>query len=342
MAKAQGKAVLIGSLDSLVSTCTNATAGLIVIALVTMISVGGKVRTIVQRQYGSQLSPDAVQEVRDQRPRLEQALNEIRKRGGIPEVSLPPALLGVDDVKSLIDDIERVAKNPVDLNMLAKSNALSRILGYEKQNSAMQVLIERYKAALFAAAQPPGSAEKLLTLPERRLPPEGMLPVHFICRNGRIFPFNVDDLGKKFEETLRTVLNLPEKSAIAIETDSMPKIVNYFYAHDIGNEYIRMKVDHVAGALLVNYSFRKNDQGETYDQLNDSTSNYVNALRSMDPSTRYIRYLVWADSFDLYNEARRIATKYNIMAGWEPYDKDEPLRELLVSGEGKAIRSTID
>jgi hypothetical protein len=103
-----------------------------------------------------------------------------------------------------------------------------------------------------------------------------------------------------------------------------------------------MKVDHVAGALLVNYSFRKNDQGETYDQLNDSTSNYVNALRSMDPSTRYIRYLVWADSFDLYNEARRIATKYNIMAGWEPYDKDEPLRELLVSGEGKAIRSTID
>ncbi len=63
---------------------------------------------------------------------------------------------------------------------------------------------------------------------------------------------------------------------------------------------------------------RKDIAGESPEELTQATSEFRNVLKRLNSGTDYLAFLVRADSFEAFREAREIAWKNNFGVGWEP------------------------
>lgn len=63
---------------------------------------------------------------------------------------------------------------------------------------------------------------------------------------------------------------------------------------------------------------RKDVVGESPEELTQATSEFQNVLKRLNSGTDYLAFLVRADSFEAFREAREIAWKENFGVGWEP------------------------
>jgi|GEM_PF-807433 len=63
---------------------------------------------------------------------------------------------------------------------------------------------------------------------------------------------------------------------------------------------------------------RKDVAGESPEELTQATSEFRNILKKLDSGSDYLAFLVRADSFEAFREAREIAWKENFGVGWEP------------------------
>lgn len=336
MAKSQGKAVLIGSLDSIVTLCTNASAALIIVALVTMITIGGRIKEIVFQNYASQLSPAALAEVKNNQDDIKQMLGQVKQRAGtIPDVRLPQELLGADDIRMLITDLRGVVSDPKSLDALRSANDLGKVLAAERRSTIIQRQIEQYQAAL----NTPGEASKkpkVINLPWARPAPADVTPITFICRNNRVYLFDTDALSVAMEDAIRKALDRPP-GKIAILTDDLPKLVTYFSENDVGDSQIRLSLDSQRGVLLVlEYLPRSEGIGESVDQIRGENSKYQQLIKGADPNKQLVRFIAFSDSFEIFNVARQIAIDAGLLCSWDPRPKDETVREVLFGSGSKA------
>ncbi|NEQ70663.1 MAG: hypothetical protein F6K21_35265 [Symploca sp. SIO2D2] len=58
--------------------------------------------------------------------------------------------------------------------------------------------------------------------------------------------------------------------------------------------------------------------GESPEKLTQATSEFRNILKQLNSGTDYLAFLVRADSFEAFREAREIAWQENFGVGWEP------------------------
>ena len=86
------------------------------------------------------------------------------------------------------------------------------------------------------------------------------------------------------------------------------------------------------GLLFAQLEWRKHDYGETLDVLERTRARSTDArLLRYNPRRIYFRFFVWDDSFEVYLEARKIATEAGFSAGWVALAEHEPIRENLLA-----------
>lgn len=188
---------------------------------------------------------------------------------------------------------------------------------------------------VIANAEPPTT----IRLPVQRVLKKALDPVRFICRYGKVYPLDSAQLIEAF--------NKAQKIAVASITPNMSfeqsirQVISHFDHETVGNRYFRIKlravVDDQEFAGFMIETIPKKDQGELLDDVLKPTSQVVKALKRVDPSKQYVRFMVWSDSFDHYlafrqkvEELHAAKDSINTRIGlsWMPYAHDEELQEF--------------
>jgi hypothetical protein len=149
----------------------------------------------------------------------------------------------------------------------------------------------------------------------------------FLCRNGRVKFYDADQM--------RMLLKIGYEAAAPSDqakssppNDLYPKIASYFDTHETGVDGFRWRLsaeydsDQSAGKtylqLRASMVWTKPDMGDSLDRIEQKTSGYQAILQNISPTTNYLWFLVWPDSFAEHEVARDVANDYGFSAGWAP------------------------
>ncbi len=347
----------IGNLDSLVDTVTNVVGVVIFVVIAAHLNV----QDTYERLKGSDPDPEVTKQKLDQArqeaERLRQFVAQLQERWGKTPKPTPEERQQLENLKRLIADLEKENRDrrPFDASpddLAAKiADWKNKVVPLEKDIADARDTLARAKARPQTTVLPPIE----VMMPDPQPPPAGTTAVHFVCRNGRILSLNTDVLAKKFEGVVRTLVKQPTGN-IGIDVTDVPKICNYFDTHDIGDPFFRLRCENLGMAMIIKYEQRKQDQGETLDQIQQPTSAYAQAIRKINPAKNFVKFLVWPDAFEVYLAARKLVQEPGdkgpkssdkapkLLAGWVPYDVGEPLSEMIGGGAptGGAPRPEVD
>ncbi len=289
------------NLDSLLDTMANVVGILIVLMAVTQLTVNDAMKRI--RVWESEEALD----LREERRETESKLAMIG----------PASLLGALDTSRLREHIERLrsdsaAARPVEPTRVAAELARDKLrvrrLESELDDKHEQLAKLRIHLAEYEALPEPEAVE--LRLPDPRPPPLGTKSVVLFCRYGRVLYPNLEQLEQDFFEGVRRARGL----------------ANYFRLNDIGNRHLRWGVVETPSGQIAQLDWRQPNVGEAENELRAPGSALRSPLERYDPDHHFIRFFVWADSFEVYLASRRIAEKAGFSVGWEVYDIGESLR----------------
>jgi len=76
------------------------------------------------------------------------------------------------------------------------------------------------------------------------------------------------------------------------------------------------------------------ESGETAREVRNSASTYQRVLRSLDPDTAYLAFIVRPDGLDAFRTAREVASRRRIASGWEPFERDV---DLVFTSGGRQV-----
>ncbi|MBL1209846.1 hypothetical protein [Geminocystis sp. GBBB08] len=164
----------------------------------------------------------------------------------------------------------------------------------------------------------------------------------FEVRNNQVFNLSDPQLEREIQQVLNTLPNcktpnitenIPsylynfylqevEKYDQCIKTRNM-RLENFYY--DNGNYLISFTNQ---GSLK--YDINASSQGEDSQQLKNTNSKFINALKQLNPEINYIAFIVRPDSFQTFRAAREKAWSLGFDVGWEPIPQDQ----ILVFGSG--------
>lgn len=298
----RGSAVGI-NLDSLLDTMTNVVGILIVLLVVVHVGASSAVRRVSVSPTQRAVSSAELDTQRKAAVRAHDDLERSRK-DWTHAAAARPDLRKVGDLQRRLDELNELGRLPNripgDPDMTAVRNEIDSLKSHGK-DAAGKIDTARAELATTRNRKKPDPVE--LRVPVLRAAPKQLEPLHFVVRGGRILPF---DMSKPFETALRKALGR-DPSKKPIDASELPKIVKYFDDHDVGNEYFRIRLENLTILLRIKFEGRPAQLGETAEQLTLGDSVYSKAIGAAKPSTHYINYLVWSDSFATYLKARAIS-----------------------------------
>jgi hypothetical protein len=74
--------------------------------------------------------------------------------------------------------------------------------------------------------------------------------------------------------------------------------------------------------------------GETARVVKDSASAYQRVIRTLDPDTAYLAFIVRPDGVEAFRAARDVANKRGLASGWEPFAQE---RDLTFGAGGRTV-----
>jgi len=322
------------NLDSLLDTMANVTGILVVMLAVVQISTGdavGRLRELLAQR--PELTPESLALATEQaaaiRSELEslaasrEELTERRREAG-------------EDMESLREESTRLreeiavasAGGPEALraklsDATAREQALRGDLAQAKQQQSE--LLERA-----AAADEP--ARRAMRLPDRRPAPAGAREVAVVVRYGHARVIDVRGLIRELERGVQRALDVPldALSMSLLPIHQRVRLQSYFDRIPIGVGGLRWRIAGDGADLAAVLEWRNRELGETTEEIEQASSDFQRELRRTSPHRAFLRYIVWADSFDTYLAARQISDGEGFAAGFEPYEEDDfgPIQPL--------------
>ena len=314
------------SLDSLLDTMTNVVGILLIVLVVTQLGVGEAVKRI-----GESIDPDAMDKARQaldaamaRRAQLA-AIDDARRKGSIVDVDaeLEKVNRQIERDQSALADTRRQMQQQRDAakKMQAdREELLRRQAELRKKIEAALAQKARLEARLEEMPQRPAEElpAKVVNLPNPRPAPKGAKPVQILCREGKLYPLDVEGLRAAAQQRAAEIvqrLRLDRDPEKGIDAE---RFLTAFNARKPLNDYFRVSiiVKNQRQPWLV--FERREGRGHPARILGRRTSAYQKGLRTLDPTRFFAQFLVWSDSFETYLEARRVATDYGLLAGWSP------------------------
>ena len=324
----RGKSSAGGSLDSLLDTMTNVVGILIIILILTQLGAGEAVKRISEQI--PEITAKEFELAEQQAVDLKNLLEELGEKKATVEAQMPtdPDQIKQQQqaVKNLKKDLDSLLKANVDLDEIKKSTEQlrTRVTDVEKQLNTGEQTLANLKAALDDTPEPgPAPAPKTVYLPNPRPAPKEAEAVTFICRGGRIMYLDIDELKKLAAIAVRGVQARGEK-----DTVDCSRLGENLDKRNIGDRRFRLKSKAIGGYLYFVPEPRE-DAGDTAERVGKPTSQFQGILKRANSNRQYIDFLVWADSFDVYLAARKVASDRDFAAGWTPYEKNAEWRFRL-------------
>jgi len=334
-----------GSLDSLLDTMTNVVGILVIVLAVTQLGVSDAVNRIRGLDIDVlDVTPEVLEAAKKEAQKLQQMLEEFRAKADDSAEQSFDQLVTLQRIRAAIEELQKAREHRQKAAALDRKKIERQVEQYRQEVKKLQQQyvereqeLERLKGILQQTPEPPGPPPKFVYLPNPRPAPKGAKPVLFICKNGRVAPFDLDELRKEAEKAGRFAAGLrtpkarrgttirkgrpaqgkpeqEEKRVVDCE-----KVVAHFKRRIVGDRHWRIKLRMEKGKLFMLFEPGR-EKGETADRLKRPRSRFERFVRALDKEKFYGRFLVWSDSFDTYLEARRIAQEAGLLAGWVPYD----------------------
>jgi hypothetical protein len=97
---------------------------------------------------------------------------------------------------------------------------------------------------------------------------------------------------------------------------------------------VRVYVNSSSSDLVYAYEPSKEDKGESARELEQTDSEFKEAIAQLDPKQDYIAFLVRPDSFEAFRAARKLSWSQGFDVGWEPMN---PERAIVFGSGGRAV-----
>jgi len=338
------------SLDSLLDTMTNVVGILVIVLVVTQLGVRDAVDRITTEKTNEITQADieakkaevaaaiaAREEVERQRKEVLQQIELVSKEGTDERLKEELEVLDGrlrwkrDDLTKIIE--KRSGEKAAHLQKAAEARkAAEEFEKKEKELREKVLAAQEREAQILALLDNTPMREvvpaKVVNLPNPRKAPEGATPKHLICREGKLYPWDRDNLRKGAQQRAEQLVALRNLAANPKTGIDPKRLVPMFDKLRLNDEWFLLKLK--ANGRQPRLVFeRKRNAGYTIEDLENPRGPYARILKSIDPSKHYLRFTVWTDSYDVYLTARRIATEHGLLAGWDitsnPNEIDIPL-----------------
>jgi hypothetical protein len=158
-------------------------------------------------------------------------------------------------------------------------------------------------------------------LPDPRPPPVGARQRVVLCRYQRCFHVDWPALVRSYRAGVEAAVGVPPAMLRLGQASSGLK--EYFDKRDIGSRELRVRIDRSSQyGPTWRLEWRSERQGETPRELRGYGSKYRGGLLASPPTSHYLLFAVWSDSFTAYLAAREIAERAGYSVGWEPWQNE--------------------
>lgn len=170
----------------------------------------------------------------------------------------------------------------------------------------------------------------------KRLPMERKTeakPIHFVCVGQKLLPLNMD-LAEDFTKPLGKPT-----------FDTVERWVREFNNRKLSDDFFDITGEgEVLGGGFFSTQKRvdltlqfepKSGKGEAREQLTNSTSLFSSILSTNNNAERFVYFMVYPDSIEVFQAARAVASqRYSMRAGWTPVRQGKPIGLSLTSSGG--------
>lgn len=304
------------NLDSLLDTLANVVGILVIATVIAIIDLQRMPPLAAKAQQNLTVANDSA-EIED----LEAALAALESAQSAARENLPALRLAAQRLRAAAQD-----QPPAVTNVTTTTPNYARD---KAELSARTEDLQKQLAALRQRLSKPAVSVpiKQIRIPNPRVAPEGLEPLYVLCRYGR-----VHILSEPMRNVLTRALREASGSVAPNTQDPIADLARFFRDHNVGDDNLAWKF---SGREL---TLRWHNQrvGESPEQISLSNARFRREITAAEKSKRYITYFVWADSFDVYIQARDISDSRGIFAGWEPMEAQEEL--TVVVGAGSRTR----
>jgi DNA repair exonuclease SbcCD ATPase subunit len=327
------------NLDSLLDTMTNVVGILVILLAVTQLGVGEAVKQVTGRGDIPEITDEVLAIEQKELEKLNDQLADIKEEYNLKNLNLEKMRIDLKRFKQIREELNRLPPldRSLDYRQLDKDVVAlkKRIDDLQKEIARLKDVIEE-KDALLAQRYREGPKVRDMTIPVITIASSGLEPVYFVCRKGRIYPYNRDKLSEQLVSSAKTVTKKRGKR-LELTSDDFKRLAKYLERNNIGDKYFQLRIDHSIGFPMLRMEPRRKDQGDTMQQLRDSNSVFVKALNSINPKKQFVKYLVWNDSFETYLTAKDTAKQKipSLRGTWIPYSETESLSYTFFGGGGE-------
>ena len=308
------------SLDSLMDTLTNVVGILVIILIFTVIQGADAVKRI--KGFVDEISEDQLRRLAAQSREVQSLLEKYRL--DLKELSddAPNQQTAMARYKEMIAELNKnlaeLARGKVDITEIQKQvdQRRTQVEGIEKDIDAKEKEIASLKAQLAQTqAAGPNSEVKIVNLPEPRQAPKGAKPITFICRGGRVMPLDTPGLQEKAKDAVQAA------SRVLIRQGQIDcgKLTEIFDKRGLGDRYLTLKVRIGTDAKPYLAVLPRPDAGDKTEAISMRNSQFSRSIQGVDAERFYLDFRVFSDSFPAYLEARNVAARQGLLAGWTPY-----------------------
>ena len=151
--------------------------------------------------------------------------------------------------------------------------------------------------------------------------------IAFVCRRGRVYRLDADGLNRAMIGAVAAVAGRAPAGGQLSPEQIVARVEAHLAANDTGDKFFRVRLSrirHNGRAVTAQlWQPRSDTQGDAQDTVRSGKGEHADALaKRFSPQRHWIRYYVWADSFEVYLAARKLAEGRGFDVGWMPFPAD--------------------
>jgi hypothetical protein len=321
---------------------TNVVGIMVILLTVTQLGVGDAVKRITST---TQVDPEELarlerevaeaQKLREELIRQLRMLvyhNERRDEAARELALLKKRIVDAQASNRVLEETDQERVQKAREEALAQQDEAKRLLEeQEKEVDAFRQkinkeaeLLAKLRAQLADTPEPVSPPAKVVYLPNPRPAPKGAKPLVFLCRDDRVMFVDEDELRQSAQRRVEFVVQrrrLDQDPEKGIDADILGKEVNRLGINDPTGTFNPRLIFH--GRFPRIDLVPRDSAGETAAQLAGG-SRYRRTLGRIDSEKFYLRYVVWPDGYEVYLEARKIASDMGLSAGWQAVGAGSP------------------
>jgi hypothetical protein len=170
----------------------------------------------------------------------------------------------------------------------------------------------------------------------KRLPMERKTkakPIHFVCSGQRLLPLDFEFAGDFTKPLGKPTYDTAERW---VREFNNRKLSNDFFEVTGEGEVLGGGFFNTQKRLDLTLQFQpKPGKGETKEELTNATSLFLSILSTNNNAERFVYFMVYPDSIEVFQAARNCASqRYSMRAGWTPVRQGKSIGLSLTSSGG--------